>query len=72
MPSRGAMLPDSESTHLSQLSKTVSPRESPSPALFVSASAPGPLRQSTNTKVRSSGRVAARLLGGWRRRVVVT
>ena len=72
MPSRGAMLPDSESTHLSQLSKTVSPRESPSPALFVSASAPGPLRQSTDTKVRSSGRVAARLLGGWRRRVVVT
>jgi len=72
MPSRGAMLPDSESTHLSQLSKTVSPRESPAPALFVSASAPGPLRQSTDTKVRSSGRVAARLLGGWRRRVVVT
>ena len=72
MPSRGAMLPDSESTHLSQLSKTVSPRESPSPALFVSASAPGPLRQSTDTKVRSSGRVDARLLGGWRRRVVVT
>jgi hypothetical protein len=76
MPSRGAMLPDSESTHLSQLSKTVSPRESPSPALFVSASAPGPLRQSTrqstDTKVRSSGRVTARLLGGWRRRVVVT
>ena len=72
MPSRGAMLFDSESTHLSQLSKTVSPRESPAPALFVSASAPGPLRQSTDTKVRSSGRVAARLLGGWRRRVVVT
>jgi chemotaxis protein histidine kinase CheA len=76
MPSRGAMLPDSESTHLSQLSKTVSPRESPAPALFVSASAPGPLRQSTrqstDTKVRSSGRVTARLLGGWRRRVVVT
>ena len=72
MPSRGAMLFDSESTHLSQLSKTVSPRESPSPALFLSASAPGPLRQSTDTKVRSSGRVAARLLGGWRRRVVVT
>ena len=69
---RGTMLPDSESTHFSQLSETESPRKSPSPALSVSASAPGPLRQSTDTKVRSSGRVAARLPGlGWRWRVVV-
>ena len=68
----GMMLPDSESTHFSQLSETESPRKSPSPALSVSASAPGPLRQSTDTKVRSSGRVAARLPGlGWRWRVVV-
>ena len=69
---RGTMLPDSESTHFSQLSETELPRKSPSPALSVSASAPGPLRQSTDTKVRSSGRVAARLPGlGWRWRVVV-
>ena len=71
---RGTMLPDSESTHFSQLSETESPRKSPSPALSVSASAPGPLRQSTDTKVRSSGRVAARLALpglGWRWRVVV-
>lgn len=69
---RETMLPDSESTHFSQLSETESPRKSPSPALSVSASAPGPLRQSTDTKVRSSGRVAARLPGlGWRWRVVV-